>query len=83
MARLELENIIADILAQETTEEVKALKLKALQRIVEETDVRPTRIPAPQNITELGGYYNLLAKLEKEKIEMRIKLIASALGLPV
>ena len=83
MARLELENIIADILAQETTEEVKTLKLRALQRIVEETDVRPTRIPAPQNITELGGYYNLLAKLEKEKIEMRIKLIASALGLPV
>lgn len=83
MARLELENVIADILAQETTEEVKALKLRALQRIVEETDVRPTRIPAPQNITELGGYYNLLAKLEKEKIEMRIKLIASALGLPV
>lgn len=83
MARLELENIIADILAQETTEEVKSLKLRALQRIVEETDVRPTRIPAPQNITELGGYYNLLAKLEKEKIEMRIKLIASALGLPV
>lgn len=80
---VELENIIADILAQETTEEVKSLKLKALQRIVEETDVRPTRIPAPQNITELGGYYNLLAKLEKEKIEMRIKLIASALGLPV
>ena len=83
MARLELENVIADILAQETTEEVNALKLRALQRIVEETDVRPTRIPAPQNITELGGYYNLLAKLEKEKIEMRIKLIASALGLPV
>ena len=83
MARLELENVIADILAQETKEEVKALKLRALQRIVEETDVRPTRIPAPQNITELGGYYNLLAKLEKEKIEMRIKLIASALGLPV
>lgn len=83
MARLELENVIADILAQETTEEVKSLKLRALQRIVEETDVRPTRIPAPQNITELGGYYNLLAKLEKEKIEMRIKLIASALGLPV
>lgn len=83
MARLELENVIADILAQETTEEVKSLKLRALQRIVEETDVRPTRIPAPLNITELGGYYNLLAKLEKEKIEMRIKLIASALGLPV
>lgn len=83
MARLELENVIADILAQETTEEVKTLKLRALQRIVEETDVRPTRIPAPLNITELGGYYNLLAKLEKEKIEMRIKLIASALGLPV
>ena len=80
---VELENIIADILAQETTEEVKTLKLRALQRIVEETDVRPTRIPAPLNITELGGYYNLLAKLEKEKIEMRIKLIASALGLPV
>lgn len=71
------------LMAQETSDEVQALKLKILQRIAEETDIKPTRMPAPLNITELGGYYNLLAKLEKEKTEMRMKMIASVLGLPV
>ena len=42
-----------------------------------------TRIPAPKNITELGGYYNLLAKIERNREENLMKFIASALGLPL
>ena len=77
------QELASKLIEQETSEEVRALKLKILQRIAEESEVKPTRIPAPMNITEVGGYYNLLAKLEKEKTEMQMKMIASALGLPV
>ena len=42
-----------------------------------------TRIPAPKNITELGGYYNLLAKIERNREENLMKFIASSLGLPL
>ena len=77
------QELAVKLLEQETSDEVKALKLKILQRIAEESEVKPTRMPAPRNITELGGYYNLLAKLEKEKTEMRMKMIASVLGIPL
>jgi hypothetical protein len=77
------QELAAKLLEQEISDEVKALKLKILQRIAEESEVKPTRMPAPRNITELGGYYNLLAKLEKEKTEMRMKMIASVLGIPL
>jgi len=70
------------LLEQEISKEVLDLKLTILQKIAEENDVKPTFMPAPKNITELGGYYNLLAKLEKEKTEMRMKMIASVLGIP-
>jgi len=79
----DIQELAKSLLAQECSEEMRVLRLKALQRIVEETEVKPTRIPIPMNITEIGGYYNLLAKLEKEQTEMRMKMIASALGLPV
>ena len=36
------------------------------------------RVPAPLNITEIGGYYNLL----EGDNEMRRQLLASVLGLP-
>lgn len=52
--------------------------------------MKPTRIPAPKNITEVGGYYNLISDLqakseemERKKLNMQMSLIASALGLPV
>ena len=37
------------------------------------------RIPAPLNITEIGGYYNLLSGDDV----MRRQLLASILGLPL
>ena len=80
---------LADYLKSETSPQVQEMKLKLLQKMVEETEVKPTRIPAPQNITEIGGYYNLLEQtvrerdeLQEERIKMQLAMIASALGLP-
>lgn len=83
-------NAIAQLLNSESNEEAQAYKNLILKRIAEESEVKPTRIPAPLNITEVGGYYNLIeqiqtnsTKLEEKKLEMQLSLIASALGLPV
>lgn len=70
--------IIAKLLEQETDEETRKYKNLILQRIATETDIRPARVPAPLNITEIGGYYNLLRKNEK----LQMQLLASVLGLP-
>lgn len=77
------QNLVLKILEQEASEEMKSAKLKILQRMAEEVEVKPSRIPAPANITEVGGYFNLLTKIEKENNDMKMKMIASALGIPV
>ena len=81
---------LANMLNNETSKEVQEAKLKMLQRIASETEVKPSRIPTPMNITEIGGYFNLIEqvdaeneKLKNKKTEMQLSLIASALGLPV
>ena len=48
------------------------------QRLVTSGDVIPSRIPAPLNITEIGGYLNLLESLGET--ETRSQMIASVLG---
>jgi hypothetical protein len=86
-----LETLAAKLLEQETSEEVQSIKLKILERIASESDVKPSRIPAPKNITEIGGYFNLMMKMKKEaakeeqKIfqEMLNQTLTSILGLPV
>ncbi|MDO4190096.1 MAG: hypothetical protein Q4D14_00215 [Bacteroidales bacterium] len=42
------------------------------------TSVQP-RIPAPKNITEIGGYINLLRELDQE--QMLRQVLASVLGI--
>ncbi len=81
---------IANMLNSESSKEVQEAKLKLLQRIASETEVKASRIPQPLNITEVGGYFNLIdqvdadnAALKAKKNEMQLSLIASALGLPV
>lgn len=108
----ELMNALAELIKTETSDEAVNYKNRILKRIAEETDVKPTRIPAPLNITELGGYYNLLEEmtvnipdpsefanqdeyerfhsemmsmrlwLEKQKCQLQLSIIQSALGLP-
>ncbi len=69
------------MIKSENSPEMMKIKRKLLERITNESDIKPSRIPAPRNITELGGYYNLLEKLRDK--EMQKNLIASALGLPM
>ena len=42
-------------------------------------DIAPSRIPPPRNITEIGGYINLLTEYEQE--EQRARMLAAALGI--
>ena len=81
---------LIQLLENETSPEIQNYKNLILKRIAEETEVKPTRIPAPLNITEVGGYYNLIEQikvnsiqLEEKKLQMQLAMIASALGLPV
>ena len=60
----EIMGALADLIKSETSEETKKYKDLILKRIAEETEVKPTRIPAPLNITELGGYYNLIDEIQ-------------------
>ena len=69
------------LLEQETSQEVRDIKLEILKRVARESDIRPARIPAPKNITEIGGYFNLMMKLNQE--EMLRQALTSILGLPV
>lgn len=49
-----------------------------LRRIALEGDVVPSRVPAPRNITEIGGYFNLLT--EWNELDMRSQVLAGILG---
>jgi hypothetical protein len=49
-----------------------------LRRIALEGDVVPSRVPAPLNITQIGGYLNLLGTLEQT--DMQSQVLAGILG---
>jgi hypothetical protein len=82
----DIQEIAAKLLESETDPEVLELKKLILKRIATESDIKASRIPAPLNITEVGGYYNLLMKLKKEDDKqaaiMLRQMLASVLGLP-
>ena len=71
---------VAKLLEQEVSPEMMEIKRMILRRIATESDIQPSRIPAPSNITEIGGYFNLLTKLNQQ--EMLRQTLASILGLP-
>lgn len=49
-----------------------------LQRLANQGDVFPSRVPLPRNITEVGGYLNLLEGAGQ--FDMRLSAVAGALG---
>jgi hypothetical protein len=49
-----------------------------LRRLALQGDVIGSRVPAPKNISEIGGYINLLTKLDES--EMRSQTLAGILG---
>lgn len=69
---------LVNIIQAGTSPEILAMQQQLLQRLLQEGDVVPSRLPAAQNITEVGGYINLLGDLGRGDIQM--ELIASALG---
>jgi hypothetical protein len=69
---------LADILRSGTDPEVLEAQRILLRRIALEGNIVDSRIPAPKNITEVGGYVNLLTTLGHTDI--RTQMLASALG---
>ena len=81
-----IEAVVLKLLEQESSDEILELKKAILRRIASETEIVPPRVPAPQSITEIGGYINLLRKSgRKDKNgdeQMLLQFLASTLGLP-
>ncbi len=75
-----IQALAAKLLEHEASPEVLEIKKMILRRIATESDIKPSRIPAPMNITQIGGYINLLMKLNQQ--EMLRQTLASILGLP-
>lgn len=72
--------LVSKLLEQETSDEMLKIRQLIMLRSAMEGDVNMSRLPAPLNITEVGGYYNLLEK-QNERTMLR-QLVSSALGLP-
>jgi IPT/TIG domain len=69
---------LADILRTGTDPEILEAQRILVRRIALEGNVIDSRIPPPKNITEVGGYVNLLATLGQT--DTRNQALASALG---
>ena len=69
------------ILSQETSPDVVKYRNALLRRYATESEIQPSRLPIPDNITEMGGYFNQLMKLRETG--MLKQMLASALGLPM
>lgn len=77
---IDYQELAAKLLEQETSEQMMKIRQLIMLRMAMEGSVNTSRIPAPMNITEVGGYYNLLVK-QKEQTMLR-QVVSSALGLP-
>lgn len=77
----DIESLAAQLLENENSPEMLAIKRQMLRRVAMESDVKASRIPAPLNITEIGGYLNLLEKINSQ--DMIRQTLTSILGLPV
>jgi hypothetical protein len=71
-------NALADILRTGTDPQVLEAQRILLRRIALEGNIIDSRIPAPKNITEVGGYVNLLGSLGET--DTRTQMLASAMG---
>ena len=81
-----IEAVVLKLLEQESSDEILELKKAILRRIASETEIVPPRVPAPQSITEIGGYI-LRKSARKDKNgdcdeQMLLQFLASTLGLP-
>ena len=72
--------LLSKLLETETSAQMQRIRQLMMLRTALESDIRPTRMPAPRNITEVGGYYNLLRKMNQQN--MMRQMVASAIGIP-
>ncbi|MFD4415975.1 hypothetical protein [Streptomyces sp. NPDC058476] len=70
---------LTELIRGSATPEIRAAQALLLRRLALEGDVIPSRLPAPKNITEVGGYLNLLATLGMA--DMRNEMLSATLGL--
>lgn len=70
---------LTDVIRGATSPEIQQAQAMLLRRLATQGDVIPSRIPAPLNITQVGGYFNLLSTLGEDT--MRTEMLGSALGL--
>ncbi|MDO8903066.1 hypothetical protein [Hydrogenophaga sp.] len=71
-------DVLIEIMRSGVRPDVLEAQRILLQRLAHQGDVFPARIPAPLNITEIGGYLNLLERAGLH--ETRASAVASALG---
>jgi hypothetical protein len=69
---------LAAIIENASTPEAAEAQLILLRRLVLQGDIINSRIPAPLNITQIGGYINLLDT--KAQPEMQAQMLAGILG---
>src|SRR5947209_19360545 len=69
---------IAELLKTGASPDILEAQRLLLRRLALEGDVLPSRVPAPRNITEVGGYINLLTTLGQAAT--RDQMLAAALG---
>jgi hypothetical protein len=68
-----------DLVAHATSGDALDAQRIILRRIALQGDIVPSRVPAPRNITEIGGYLNLLESLGQS--DMEVQTLAGILGI--
>lgn len=71
--------VLTELMRTATRPDVLEAQRVLLQRLAYQGDVFPSRVPPPLNITEVGGYLNLLASMGMT--EARANAVTSALGI--
>jgi hypothetical protein len=69
---------LVDAVRNATSPEMMQAQLILARRLALEGDVFPARVPPPRNITEVGGYLNLLDTLDQR--DLRAQVLAAILG---
>jgi len=71
-------NALVEMLKSATTPDALQAQAILLRRLALQGDVTGSRVPAPLNITEIGGYLNLLESLQQP--EIRAQTLTGILG---
>ena len=62
---------LTEVIKGATSPEIQQAQAMLLRRLAQQGDVIPSRIPAPRNVTEVGGWFNLLGEMNENARERR------------